>query len=198
MILNNPIIRLATLVAVALAVAACSNTPDQGSPSGALKNLPQWALSPTSEHGMADSACVQFSGNLNVDRSEAITLANEQLAAQLNRKIAFLAKNFQSKTKSVEGINVGTNFSQTGQQLVQQELSGIKTTQMGVYEVAEREQLCVLVELSQEKVESLYSQLKQTSRATLAASDDSVIFEEFRAYKANKELQSALQGESPQ
>lgn len=173
-------------------LAACSSNP-AGNPSGALGNLPEWAVSPSSEKGLADSACVQYSGVLNVDRSEAITLANEQLAAQLERKVAFLGKSFQSKTKTTDGLNVGTNFTQTGQQLVQKTLTGTKATEMGVYEVSGVEQLCVMVEMDEARTRDFYSKMKDASRATLDAQDDGVLYEQFRAYKADQELQKAME-----
>lgn len=191
MMQKETIVRIFAVAMVAL-ISACASNPDKGKPSDALANLPQWAVTPTSETGLADSACVQFSGSMNVDRSEAIVLASEQLAAQIDKKVAFLAKSFQSKTKSTDGLNVGTNFSQTGQQLVKQELQGAKATQVGVFEVSGQDQLCVLVELNGEKTKQFYQAMKNSSRATLDAKDDSVIYEEFRAYKADQELQKAL------
>ncbi|WP_068547690.1 hypothetical protein [Thalassotalea crassostreae] len=172
-------------------IAACSNT-NSGNDSGALKNLPSWVTTPTSEKGLADSACVQYSGTINVDKSEAVVLASEQLAGQLERKVSFLAKSFQSKTKTTDGLNVGTNFTQSGQQLVQQTLVGTKAIKMGVYEVSDKEQLCVLVELNGDETKEFYAKMKQNSKATLDAQDDSVIYEEFRAYKADQELQKAI------
>jgi hypothetical protein len=184
-------IQLVVSMMMLAVLSACSSNPEQGKSSGALNNLPTWAISPTSEAGLADSACVQFSGSINIDRSEAITLASEQLAAQLEKKVSFLAKSFQSKTKTTDGLNVGSSFSQTGQQLVQNTLNGAKATQMGVYKVAEVEQLCVLVEMNEAKTKAFYNDMKQTSNATLDAKDDDVVYEEFRAYKADLELQKA-------
>lgn len=185
--------RIALLAITLAAVAGCASNPEEGKSSGAMSNLPAWVISPTSETGLADSACVQYSGSLNVDRSEAITLASEQLAAQLDKKVAFLAKSFQGKTKTTDGLNVGTNFTQTGQQLVNTSLNGAKATQMGVYEVSDVEQLCVLVEMDESRTRDFYSKMKQTSKATLDARDDDVIYEQFRAYKANQELEKALE-----
>lgn len=183
-----------TLLAITLAaIAGCASNPEEGKSSGAMSNLPVWVVSPTSETGLADSACVQYSGSINVDRSEAITLANEQLAGQLERKVAFLAKSFQSKTKTSDGLNVGTNFTQTGQQLVNTSLNGAKATQMGVYEVSDVEQLCVMVEMDESRTRDFYSKMKQTSKASLDARDDDVIYEQFRAYKANQDLEQALE-----
>lgn len=177
---------------IILSLAACSTFQEEGNSSGALENLPAWAISPESKTGIADSACVRFSGTLNVDKNEAITLASEQLAGQLKRKVAFLAKSFQSKTQSTDGLNVGTNFTQSGQQLIQETLVGLKATDMGVYEVAGREQLCVLVEMNEARTKQFYEQSKRNSKAALNAEDDSVIYEEFRAYKADQALQKAL------
>lgn len=187
--------RTALLVAALATFAGCASNPDAGKSTDALKNLPAWAISPTSETGLADSACVQYSGSLNVDRSEAITLASEQLAAQLEKKVAFLAKSFQSKTKTTDGLNVGTNFTQTGQQLVNTTLNGTKATEMGVFEVSDVEQLCVLVEMDEGRTRDFYNKMKDTSKATLDAQDDGVIYQQFRAYKADQELEQALQSQ---
>jgi len=172
-----------------LTLAACGTVPHE---TGALDGLPKWVTSPEVEGGIAESACVSFSGTMNVDRSEAIHLASEQLAAQLERKTAFLAKSFQSKTKTTEGLNVGTNFTQTGQQLVEQNLSGVKAQEMGVFKVAGTDQLCVMVAIESGKTKTIYQTLKTASKAQLNAKDDGVIYEQFRAYKADQELQKAM------
>ena len=186
-------LRIALFAATLATVAGCASNPEEGKPSDAMSNLPAWVISPTSETGLSDSACVPYSGTINVDRSEAIVLASEQLAAQLERKVSFLAKSFQSKTKTTDGLNVGTDFNQAGQQLVQQSLTGVKATQMGVYEVSGREQLCVLVEMDEARTRDFYNSMKETSHATLDAQDDSVLYQQFRAYKANQDLEQALQ-----
>ena len=64
--------RIALLAITLAAVAGCASNPEEGKSSGAMSNLPAWVISPTSETGLADSACVQYSGSINVDRSEAI------------------------------------------------------------------------------------------------------------------------------
>lgn len=192
MIMNNTI-KIGCTAVVFTLLTACSANSEKGNPSDALENLPKWVVSPTSETGLADSACVEYSGSLNIDRSQAIVLASEQLAAQLQRKVSFLAKSFQSKTKTTEGLNVGANFTQTGQQLVQQTLVGSKAIETGVYEVSGKEQLCVLVELNEDKTKAFYANMKKASKANLSAQDDGVLYEQFRAYKADQELQKAIQ-----
>ena len=92
-------IQLVVSMMMLAVLSACSSNPEQGKSSGALNNLPTWAISPTSEAGLADSACVQFSGSINIDRSEAITLASEQLAAQLEKKVSFWRKASSLKPK---------------------------------------------------------------------------------------------------
>lgn len=184
----------ATLTIITLAATTtllgCSSTPNK--PANALDNLPHWVVNPQLEGGLADAACVPYSGSLNIDRSEAIHYATEQLAAQLERKVSFLAKGFQSKTQTTQGINTGSDFNQSGQQLVQQSLQGVFTKEVGVYELDGKKQLCVLVAMPAEKSEQLYSQLKNTSGAQLNAKDDAVLYQQFRAYKANQELQQQL------
>lgn len=184
---NNLLIALSVSM-----LAACSSAPERGNEADALGDLPYWVVSPSIDEGIADVACVESSGSISIDRSEAIHYGAEQLAAQLSRKVASLGKGFQSKTKSKKGINVGSNFTQTGQQLIEQELRGVKAYKMGIYEINDKEQLCVLVGMSPKQTEDLYQQLKQTSRATLSAQDDSVLYEEFKAYKAHKELETRL------
>ena len=181
---------LSSVMALGL-LSACVSNGETGRRVLALSNVPSWVLNPTSDNGLADSACVLYSGNLNVDRSEAIVLASQQLAAQLERKVAFLAKSFQTKTLATEGLNVGSDFNQTGQQLVQQSLLGAKATKIKVVEIAGKEQLCLLLEMTPNSSQVLYQQLKGVSQVALSSQDDSVIYEQFRLFKANQELQKA-------
>lgn len=182
-----------TIIAtVTLALAGCSTNPNVGNEANALADLPHWMIAPEVEGGIADVACVVSSGSLNIDRSEAVHLATEQLAGQLSRKVASLSKSFQSKTKTPQGLNVGSNFTQTGQQLIEQEMNGVKPLKMGIYTINAQEQLCIMVGMVADKTQSLFQQLKGASKADLDARDESVLYEKFRAYKAGEELQRVL------
>jgi hypothetical protein len=173
-------------------LSACSSSPEKTSKANLLSDLPDWILSPNIDNGIADVACVESSGAFSIDRSEAIHYGSEQLAAQLNRKVASLGKGFQSKTKTNKGINVGSNFTQTGQQLIEQELTGVKAHKIGIFEIDNKKQLCVLVGISPEQTKSIYQNLKQNSNADLSAQDDTVLFQEFKAYKAQQDLDKKL------
>lgn len=176
-----------------LLLAACIGGPQKGNPSESQSNLPHWVLKPEVENTIAEAACVTASGAFNVDRSEAIHFASEQLAAQLERNIAFLAKGFQSRTRTTQGLNVGTDFNQSGRQLVEQSLSGVKAVETGIYPLNGEDQICVLVAIDPTASERLYKQMKSVSGADLSADDDAVLYEQFRAYKADQELQRARQ-----
>lgn len=181
------------IVTVVTLLGACASGPQKGEPSAAQAKLPGWVLSPEVSGTVAEAACVTSSGVFNVDRSEAIHFASEQLAAQMERNVAFLGKGFQSKTQSSQGLNVGTDFNQSGRQLVEQSLQGIKAIKTGIYELDGRDQVCVLVALDQAVAERFYQQMKQASGARLSADDDAILYEQFRAYKADQELQKARQ-----
>lgn len=178
-----------TLVSILL--TACASGPQPGESSSAQSKLPHWVLKPEVEGTVAEAACVIASGAFNVDRSEAIHFASEQLAAQMERNVAFLGKGFQSKTRSTQGLNVGTDFNQSGRQLVEQSLSGLKAVETGIYPMNGQDQVCVLVALDRSVSEQFYQQMKTLSGATLSADDDAVLYEQFRAYKADQALQKA-------
>ncbi|WP_373089712.1 hypothetical protein [Zhongshania sp.] len=179
----------ATLALFTVILTGCASGPQKGEASAAQSKLPSWVLMPEVEDSIAEASCVSASGAFNVDRSEAIHFASEQLAAQLQRNIAFLAKGFQSKTGSSEGVNVGTDFNQTGRQLVEQSISGIKAVETGIYEISGVDHVCVLVAISPAASQHVYSTLKAQSGAKLNADDDAVLYEQFRAYKADQALE---------
>jgi len=181
----------AALALFAVMLAGCASGPQQGEASDAQSKLPSWVLVPEVEGSISEASCVSASGAFNVDRSEAIHFASEQLAAQLQRNIAFLAKGFQSKTRSSEGVNVGTDFNQTSRQLVEQSISGIKAVKTGIFEISGVDQVCVLVAISPAASQHVYSTLKEQSGAKLSADDDAVLYEQFRAYKADQALEQA-------
>ena len=55
-----------------------------------------------------------------------------------------------------------------------------------------KNQLCVMTALSPEKTKDLFSKLVAASERKLSPQDESVLYQEFKAYKAQQELDKEL------
>ena len=106
--------------------------------------------------------------------------------------MAALSKGFKSKTKTTQGINVGSDFNQAGQQLIEQEMVGVKAYKMGIFTINNKNQLCVMVGMPEVNTRNIYQQLKTNSQATINPDDDAVLYQQFKAYQANQSLQQQL------
>ena len=66
---------------------ACSSNDVQETSIG---DIPEWVMSPSIENGIAVSDCTIYSGNLSIDRKQAIANARVLLAAEIESKVESL------------------------------------------------------------------------------------------------------------
>ena len=160
--------------------------------NGELSNIPNWVLSPQIENGIADSACVAWSGNVTIDKDEASHIARTRLAKQIEVRSAGMSKAFANKTTTSAGLNTGTNFENTTRQIFEQTLKGTKSTKVGLFTIDKQKQFCVMVELDPAKTKQLYKNIISANGAQLNAKDEDILFTQFKAQQAQKELEEVL------
>ena len=151
-----------------------------------------WVLSPNIDNGIADTACVPWSGQMTIDKDEATHIARTRLAKQLDVRTAGMSKAFANKTTASGGLNTGTNFENTSRQIFDQSLKGSKATKVGLFTIDKKKQFCVMVELDPDKTKTLYKNIVKASGAQLNAKDDDILFTQFKAKQAQKELDEVL------
>lgn len=183
-------LKLTSLIITTLLMSACANQDTIN--KGELADVPDWILSPQIEDGIAESACVAWSGSLSIDKDEASHIARDRLARQIDVRAAGMTKAFADKTTTSAGMNTGTTFESVSRQIFDQTLTGSKPTKVGLFTIDNKKQFCVMVEITPEKTKALYNGIVVASGEQLSAEDDRVLFQQFKAWKAQGELDKAL------
>lgn len=185
----NALLKSTIAVSLTAALAACSSTPTTESLN---ENIPDWVLNPSIEDGIAHSECVPSSGNMSIDKAQAVALARVGLAQQISTKVKALDKTYQERV-DVQGESVvGSTFSSVSKQLTNQMLVGAQPVKTSYANFNGQNQLCVMTALTPEKTKDLFTKLVSASEVTLSPQDASVLYQEFKAYKAQQELDQEL------
>lgn len=179
-----------TIIITTALLTACANQDTIN--KGALADIPNWILLPQIENGIAESACVMWSGDMAIDKDEASHVARDRLAKQIDIRAAGMTKAFADKTTTNAGLNTGSTFESVSRQIFDQTLKGSKPTKAGLFTIDTKKQLCVMVEVTPEKTKKLYNGIVAASGKQLSAEDDRVLFQQFKAWKAQSELVKAL------
>ncbi len=183
---------LPTLIASGLSVFLLGCTPSLDIKDTNIP-LPEWVVMPNIDDGLADSACVPFSGHFTIDRDQATAEARNSLVRQIELKAANMVKTYGHKTDTVSGSNIGANFETSARQIAEATLQGSKAIKTDVFDIDGKKNLCVLVTLEPAKTKEIFTGIINNHGAELASNDERVLFEEFKAYKAQQELKLELQ-----
>lgn len=189
---QHPLLRLTAQLSLSLILVAgvACTTPDN-KPQGNIQ-LPGWVITPEVKDGLAESACVPWSGFLSIDKEQATAIARNALVRQIELKAANMTKTYARKTDTISGSNVGANFESSARQIAEATLIGSKATKLDSFDIDGKKQLCVMVALPADATQKTFKQLVNKSGAKLNAKDEGVLYEEFRAYKAQQELEKIL------
>jgi hypothetical protein len=175
------------LTTVALLAACASN---QEKVQGNL-GLPGWVLSPSVDDGLAETACVNWTGYMSVDRNEATAIARNRLVQQIELRAATMTKTHTSKTNANGGTNVGTTFESNARQIAEATLKGSKAVNTDIFDIDNKKQLCVMVTVEARDMDEIANQIIGQSGARLTNDDKAVLREQFKAQQGQQELQEA-------
>ncbi len=178
------------ITSICLLLSACASQDKIN--KGELAEIPDWILSPQIKEGIAESACVTWSGNLSIDKDEASHIARDRLARQIDVRAAGMSKAFANKTTTTEGMNTGTNFENVSRQIFDKTLKGSRPTKAGLFTIDNKKNFCVLVEITPEKTKALYNGIVSASGRQLSADDDRILFQQFKAWKAQENLDKVI------
>ncbi len=192
------------LLAITGGLAACSSqpSPEQQLQAQADKNIrqttgnqqdtaPGWVFTPHSEKGLAASACVDWSGNMAVDKPQAIAAARADLTQQIQVKASVLDKLYNRKVQAKEGSSVGASFEQVSKQVASETLVGSIPEEMSLARIDGKKYLCSMVVLNETR--DTFDAIVDASKRTIDPQSKAAMYEEFRAQKAMKELEAELQ-----
>ena len=181
--------KLLVIISMAL-LSACANQNEIN--KGELASVPDWILAPQVEDGIAESACVPWSSNMSIDKDEASHIARDRLAKQVDVRAAGMTKAFADKTTTSAGLNTGTTFVSVSRQIFDQTLHGSTITKAGLFTIDNKKQFCVLLAVSAKKTKALYQGIVSATGKQLSAADNTILFQQFKAWKAQNKLKEQV------
>ncbi len=183
-----------TAISLALALTACSSSSkkDEKAPE-AQRDYPAWIDQPVVEDGIAESACVSSSGNMTLDKKRATANARAMIAQSIETRIKAMDKTYQRVTESEESMSSGSTFESVSKQVTEQNLRGSKVEKGGYYKINDKNQYCAMVAFGQQKTKDIFDSVMEASKVQVNPTSERLMYEEFKAYKAQEELERSLQ-----
>ena len=154
-------------------------------------NIPDWVLMPTVEDSIAATECVNWSGDFSIDRAEATALARAEIVRQIGIKASALDKTYQEKVKTSGKVAVSGNFTSASKQVSQAFLRGTKAVKVKPILIDDKKKLCVMVTLSNQQ--SFFKEILKESGEKVSPQDQEVLYQEFKAARAQSELAKSLE-----
>lgn len=186
----NKLTKLSTVIAITAALAACGTTPE--TPNELNANIPDWVLSPSVEDGIAAAACVSASGSMTTDKAQATALSRVDLAQQIGTRVQSLDKTYQERIDVDGQAQVGSTFTSVSKQLTEQSLTGSRVIKTSYANFDGKNQLCVLTALGSSSTKELFENILKDSQRAVTPDQERVLYQEFKAYKAQDELDAEL------
>ncbi len=184
------------LMSAALTLIGCGSSPSMpgdGNKKSELGNLPQWMRPCTVEDGLASCQCAPMvASDYSIAKSQAVAQARAELASLLKVKVTRMVKNYQRKVTTAEGSSLGGTFEDVTKQITSESLVGSMVRQEDLVEFVGKAQVCVqLVQLNKAAFEAV-ANLAREQGAQIDPTSEAALYEEFRATKAQDELEEEL------
>lgn len=179
--------RISLVAAVAVVATGCASQQSE-----TTRSLPDWVTAPYVEDGFADTQCVSNAGSMSIQKNKAVALARSEIAKQIDVQVQAMDKTYQNLTETDGGASSGSTFESVSKQVTSQKLSGSRATKVEYVDLPDGQQLCVMVTLSPELTKDLYGEITAASGRTLSAQDDTVLWQEFKAHKAQQAMDAEL------
>ncbi|WP_028862471.1 LPP20 family lipoprotein [Psychromonas aquimarina] len=183
-------LNILSLSAIALLAACSSGTPEEETSVGAI---PSWILNPQVEDGIAVSECVLFSGNMSIDKQQALANARTSLAQRIETRVSAMDKTYRDKIEVASGVESGSTFSSVSKQVTQQTLTGTNPIKTDVVKIADKDNLCVLVAVGQDSTKDIFESLINAAKRPMSAQQKDVLYQEFKAQRAEQQLDAELE-----
>lgn len=184
--------KMKTVIVALLAVglSACAGPEERPE-----DHIPGWVANPQAEvsDGLAATECVPASDQFSIDRSEAVALTRQAMAAQIEVAVESMDETYQQQTRTAEGEVVsGSTFQSVSRQLTDQTLSGLRVNRTGYEVINEQRQLCTMLVMGESSMRQLFDDILANSQRPIAAQDEAVLWEQFRHSQARDEMDRAL------
>lgn len=149
-----------------------------------LAKTPNWVSQPQKEvkNALAAVGCAASSNDFGIDSMEATMLAQSNLLAQIDSKIALLRKNVTSKTTDTQSNQAISNrkFETVATALSQGVLLGVETLRTDYVDINKQSQMCSLVAIQNSTVKEMLTQaLSAENSDPLTIKNETMMFLEF-------------------
>ena len=181
---------LLSLSAIVLLSACSSSEPIQETVVG---DIPSWILNPQVEDGIAVSECVLWSGNMSIDKQQAIANARASLALRIETRVNGMDKTYRDKIEVASAAESGSTFSSVSKQITQQTLIGTSSLKTDIVKIADKNNLCVLVGVGQESTKAIFENLVNASERPMNSGQKDLLYQEFKAQRADLQLDKELE-----
>ncbi|MCG6199847.1 LPP20 family lipoprotein [Psychromonas antarctica] len=171
-------------------LAGCAASSVQDTSVG---EIPSWILNPQVEDGIAVAECVLFSGNISIDRQQAIVNARTALAQRIETRVSAMDKTYRDKVEVMSGGESGSTFSSVVKQVTQQTLTGTTPVKTDIVKIAKQDNLCVLVVIGQESTRGIFDTLLDEAQRPMSVPQKDLLYAEFKAQRADAQLDTELE-----
>lgn len=189
--------KLMLVGAVVALMVGCSSAPKDKEKdeqmSAEMSALPSWVTMPVLEGGIADTACVKATSSMQLDRTEASTLARAELARQINVRAKVMDETYQRRTEAQGTQVTGNSFESVSSQVADQMLQGSRQLRADYVTIESARHFCVMVGIDPDMTETLFKRLMADSDRSVDSQSEQILFEEFKADQARQRLEAATQ-----
>ena len=162
-------------------------------PAPNVPNLPEWVLNPVIEGGIASAECVPASSDFSLDRNQATAQGRAEISKQLGLKVQAMDKTYQNKVTTAGGVSNGNTFESVSKQVSEQYIKGSKASKVEYVMINGKNNMCVLVTLDPNSSKKLFDAIVDGSNQQVSPQDKDVLYQEFKAYKAQEDLAKQFQ-----
>ncbi len=166
----NPLLRacVAPLGLAAALLAGCGSPP--------VSPWPAWVIKPEAAGGIAAAECVESSGNLSLDRSQAAAAARVTMARNLEVNIQASDELSTSKT----GAKSAQSFTSSATVLTDKALTNTRVTRLEEVTVGKSKWLCAEVSIDSVGTRSLVKQAVETIGSAASPDVEEMLLQQFR------------------
>lgn len=178
-------------IAVFTLLIGCASSPRE---DVTASSLPDWVLTPVVEDGFADTQCMDNVADINILKNKATALARAEITKQLNIQISAMDKTYSNLTEAVSGTAAGSTFESVSKQVTKQKLAGSRAIKVDYVNFPDGKiYLCVMVAFSPKATRQLFEDIITQSGRALSPRSEEVLYQEFKTYKAQQELDKEIQ-----
>ena len=168
----------ASVAIILTALSGCNSTPQTNASSMGM-NIPPWVINAAVDKGLAAASCVAASNSFAMDKTQASLEARNELAQQIQTRVASLLEQYGKKTSGADDTSSDTLFMTTITQFTNQALQGSKVSKVDYAQMDGQRNLCALVTISEEASKALFKQIMKTAPVALDPNSEALMYLNF-------------------